>query len=164
MDALWGYKNDVFIDSGWFSARMDDLLAWPTAKVTSLLYAFQGHFFGAIKNGYIQGRQYKSLNGGWAIATGATVLNIQLGGPSIYHGKTVHSITLGAGNIVAVSDISKSLALVKRSALIFLFCYFVIVYQAQDKYLSRKRQSFKTSPAGRPVEALLSSADIPLLR
>ena len=123
LDAMWGYKNTRFIYFGWFAARIDDLLGWPSAKITSLLYAVQGRFFSSLKNGFKQGRQYKSLNGGWVMATGATVLNIKLGGIANYHGKQHKSVELGSGDPVSLSAIAPSLQLVQRAAFIFIGCY-----------------------------------------
>ncbi|CAM3139431.1 adenosylcobinamide-phosphate synthase CbiB [Moritella viscosa] len=132
LDAMWGYKNPQFLYFGWCAARMDDLLGWPTAKISSLLYATQAlltrhtSMFNALRNGLCQGRQYKSLNGGWAMATGATVLNISLGGQGIYHGKIIESVTLGQGPQVNTADIEPSLHLVRNAAIIFIISYFFI--------------------------------------
>jgi adenosylcobinamide-phosphate synthase len=126
LDAMWGYKNPHFIYFGWFSARIDDLLGWPSAKISSFLYALQGHFFAALKNGFIQGRQYKSLNGGWVMATGATVLNIKLGGCASYHGKQLKSVELGCGEPISTAAIAPSLQLVKTAAWLFIGVMFVI--------------------------------------
>ena len=105
---------------------MDDLLGWPTAKMTCLLFAVQQRFYRSLKNGWIQGRQYKSLNGGWVMAAGATVLNFKLGGKAMYHGKIVESVTLGAGETVAANDIARSLDLVTFAALIFITVCFLM--------------------------------------
>ncbi|NQZ10990.1 MAG: cobalamin biosynthesis protein CobD, partial [Algicola sp.] len=120
LDAMWGYKNTRFIHFGWCAAKMDDLLGWPTAKITCLLFALQKRFYRSLKNGWIQGRQYKSLNGGWVMAAGATVLNFKLGGKAIYHGKIVESVTLGAGEPVVVDYIARSLNFGTFAALIFI--------------------------------------------
>lgn len=125
LDAMWGYKNQRFLDFGWCTARIDDLLGWPSAKITALLYACQTNFSlsqmtNALKNGYQQSQAYKSLNGGWVMATGATVLNFTLGGTSSYHGKEVRSPTLGCGKAVESKDIFRSINLVNKSVVIFI--------------------------------------------
>lgn len=120
LDAMWGYKNPRFLHFGWCAARMDDLLGWPTAKISSLLYALQGNMFLALKNAYQQGRKYKSLNGGWCMASGATTLNFSIGGRGIYHGKEIETVTLGQGPQVQSKDITRSLKLVRNAALIFI--------------------------------------------
>ena len=101
LDAMWGYKNARYLHFGWFSARADDWLGWPSAKITSFLFALQGlfkeRFVLALKNASMQSKQYKSLNGGWVMASGATVLNISLGGTAIYDSKVSKSVILGLG-------------------------------------------------------------------
>ena len=124
LDAMWGYKNSRFLHFGWCAARMDDLFGWPTAKVSSLLYALQGNVFSALINAYQQGRQYKSLNGGWCMASGATALNFSIGGRGIYHGKEIETVTLGQGAMVQSKDITRSLKLVRNAAIIFIVINF----------------------------------------
>jgi adenosylcobinamide-phosphate synthase len=136
LDAMWGYKNKRFIHFGWCAARMDDLLGWPSAKISSLLYAFQTNLslpktINALKNGYQQSKHYKSLNGGWVMATGASVLNFKLGGSAIYHGKEVISVTLGCGNNLVRNDISRSLNLVNKAVITLIvisLSYEIILY------------------------------------
>jgi len=130
LDAMWGYKNQQFIHFGWCAARMDDLLGWPSAKVSALLYACQTNFslpkmIYALKNGYQQSQHYKSLNGGWVMATGASVLNFTLGGTAIYHGKEVTSPNLGCGGLVVRKDIFRSVNLVNKAVIIFIALCFI---------------------------------------
>jgi len=128
LDAMWGYKNSRFINFGYASARLDDLLGFISGKCCTLLYAIQGVKQGntikAIVNAYWQGNQYKSHNGGWVMAAGATVMSRQLGGSALYHGKTVNSITLGCGSSVTTKDIPTSLIVVTRASLILLVAVF----------------------------------------
>jgi len=128
LDAMWGYKTAQFYSFGYASARADDLLGFVTGKCSTLLYALQRPSCPSIKNAYRQGNQYKSHNGGWVIAAGATVMAISLGGRAIYHGQTVLSVTLGAGREVCVDDIPRSISLVKRASALLLGL--VITYQA----------------------------------
>ena len=132
LDAMWGYKNSRYINFGYASARLDDILGFLSGKCCTLLYAIQGFkqntFFKAIRNAYHQGNQYKSHNGGWVMAAGATVINRKLGGSAFYHGKAIHSVVLGDGQKVTVEDIPTSLKLVSRASsllLVFVFLYTV---------------------------------------
>ena len=126
---MWGYKNSRFINFGYASARIDDVLGFISGKCCTVLYAIQGlqHrlFVKALYNAYSQGKQYKSHNGGWVMAAGATVMRRKLGGSALYHGKEVHSVTLGEGNNVSSDDIPASLTLVSRASLILLIAVFV---------------------------------------
>ncbi len=129
LDAMWGYKTERFINFGWCSARTDDLLGWPSAKVTALLFAIQSKQpFQCLINAYSQAKQYKSLNGGWAMASGATALNICLGGQAIYFGRKVESVTLGQGDEVQAKHIKQSVELVFRAALLFVVCVSVLLF------------------------------------
>ncbi|NTS76337.1 cobalamin biosynthesis protein CobD [Catenovulum sp. SM1970] len=127
LDAMWGYKNQRFIHFGWAAARLDDLLGFVSGKVCTLLYAiqglFKGRFLSALSNAMTQGNQYKSHNGGWVMAAGATVLNIKLGGSAIYHGQIKHSVELGQGEAIDATSIKTSIELVERAA--FCLCGFL---------------------------------------
>ena len=129
LDAMWGYRTKQFNYFGKFSARMDDLLGFVSGKITALLFSIIGLFNGTAKkaliNAYQQSKQYKSHNGGWVMASGATVLNVCLGGKAIYFGKTVYSPTLGQGEGVQSKHIKASLMLVKQALVLWLFIVFV---------------------------------------
>ncbi len=122
LDAMWGYRTPQFNAFGFASARLDDLLGFFSAKVCTLLYALQSKSLKtltqALKNSASQGNQYKSHNGGWVMAAGATMMNIKLGGNASYHGKLIKSVTLGCGNNINIEDIPKSVLLVKRAAIL----------------------------------------------
>ncbi len=120
LDAMWGYKNSRYQYFGWFSAKMDDWLGWPSAKLTAVLYAMQNETRQALCNACQQSREYKSINGGWVMAAGATSLGIQLGGTSVYEDKELHSPSLGEGKPSTAMDISRSVTLVQRAALLFV--------------------------------------------
>jgi adenosylcobinamide-phosphate synthase len=128
LDAMWGYRTARFNGFGYASARIDDLLGFVSGKFCTLLYAIQGikqgRVLSSLNNAYQQGNKYKSHNGGWVIAAGATVMGVTLGGNALYHGKEVHSVTLGSGRKAVNEDIPTSLTLVKRANLLLLTCTF----------------------------------------
>lgn len=147
LDAMWGYKNSRFLHFGFFAAKADDVLGFVSAKASAILYALCALFsrsletetatkqplsakFSRVKqalsNAAQQAPQYKSLNGGWVMAAGATVLNIQLGGSASYQGKLVKSVTLGQGDKVEIEDIKRSVELVEKAALLFVALVSVI--------------------------------------
>lgn len=135
LDAMWGYKNSRFINFGYASARLDDVMGFISGKCCTVLYAIQGlpHrlFVKALYNAYRQGKQYKSHNGGWVMAAGATVMRKKLGGSAQYHGQVTHSVTLGAGTDVSSEDFPTSLTLVSRASLLLLIAVFasqLIIY------------------------------------
>lgn len=129
LDAMWGYRNEQYNYFGKCSARLDDLLGFISAKITALLFAIVGLVNGsamaALRNAYQQSLQYKSYNGGWVMASGATVINVCLGGTAVYFGKTVNSPQLGEGEIVQSKHIKASLTLVKQAVWIWLAMVFI---------------------------------------
>jgi len=124
LDAMWGYRTEQFNYFGKFSARMDDLLGFVSAKITTLLFVTLGLLNGSAKNALYnaikQSKLYKSHNGGWVMASGATVINVCLGGSAVYFGKKVESPRLGQGETVQAKHIKLSLRLVKQSVLLWL--------------------------------------------
>jgi len=130
LDAMWGYRNTQFNYFGKFSARLDDLLGFVSAKITVLLFVVIGLFTSkgkqALVNAYQQSKDYKSHNGGWVMASGATVLNVCLGGQARYFGKTVESPVLGAGEPVQSKHIKASLKLVKQAVLVWLIVVAIV--------------------------------------
>ncbi len=124
LDAMWGYKTPRYDYFGWAAARCDDALGFISAKVCALLYASQRHFWRAMINAFRQSQRYKSHNGGWVMAAGATTLNIKLGGRSLYQGKAVLSPVLGQGDEVTVADIPRSLQRVDRASAVFVIVIF----------------------------------------
>lgn len=128
LDAMWGYKNPRFNHFGFASAKIDDLLGFVSGKCCTLLYAIQGDFQKSLVNAYQQGNQYKSHNGGWVMAAGATVMKKTLGGNALYHGKSVTSPTLGLdlneNSSVTTEDIPHSLTLVSRATIALFLLVF----------------------------------------
>lgn len=128
LDAMWGYKNQRFYHFGFASAKLDDLLGFLSGKCCTLLYALQGlftqRFAAALNNAAKQGNRYKSHNGGWVMAAGATVMNRTLGGEAFYHGEAVKSTLLGCGKPIAINDIPTSLTIVNRASTLLLCLVF----------------------------------------
>jgi adenosylcobinamide-phosphate synthase len=129
LDAMWGYRTEQFNYFGKFSARMDDLLGFVSGKITALLFTVIGFFNStgkqALINAYSQSQSYKSHNGGWVMASGATVMNVCLGGSAVYFGKTVNSPLLGQGEVVQSKHIKASLTLVKQAVVLWLLVVFI---------------------------------------
>ncbi len=128
LDAMWGYKSERYRCFGWAAAKLDDILAWPTAKITGFLFALQGLsrqvLCNAIRNAHTQCRHYKSRNGGFVMAAGATVLGIQLGGEASYQGVCHSSGVLGESNTsksqLNVRHIKKAIVLMNRAVATWL--------------------------------------------
>ncbi|WP_022942490.1 adenosylcobinamide-phosphate synthase CbiB [Psychromonas hadalis] len=130
LDAMWGYRSEQFNYFGKFSARLDDLLGFISGKITALLFAllggFSGKFTQILSNAYWQSKHYKSHNGGWVMASGATLINVRLGGKAIYFGKEVESPPLGEGEQVQSKHIKNSLTVVKQAVVVWLIMVFIM--------------------------------------
>ncbi len=120
LDAMWGYRTKRFEQFGKFSARLDDVLNFIPARITSLLYALSGHFKPSITAWKQQSGKWYSPNAGAVMAAGAGALGLQLGGDAVYHGKLKQRPLLGEGKPPLSQDILDSLALVRRSTRLFL--------------------------------------------
>lgn len=124
LDAMWGYKNTRYRYFGWASARIDDVLNWLPAQLTSLSYSLMGNVFNAFKAWFTQARFWKSINAGSVMASGAGALNLQLGGTASYAGTVQQRPVLGYGVKPAAKDIKRSVRLVQRSLWLWLIIIF----------------------------------------
>jgi adenosylcobinamide-phosphate synthase len=120
LDAMWGYRNERFLQFGWAAARLDDLLNYLPARLTALSYALFGKTRTALASWRAQAPNWDSPNAGPVLATGAGSLGLALGGAAIYHGQLEQRPTLGAGRPARGNDILRALQLVRRSLLLWL--------------------------------------------
>ena len=120
LDASWGYRNDRYERFGKVAARLDDLLNWVPARLTSLSYALLGHTRRALHCWRSQGLGWKSPNAGPVMASGAGALDLLLGGPATYDGKVQHRSTLGEGDAPDSESISRCMNLVDRAVILWL--------------------------------------------
>ncbi len=92
LDSMVGYKNERFIDMGWASARMDDLLNLIPARLTAGLMVFAApltrlSFGNALKITLRDRHNHPSPNSAHPESAAAGALGIRLGGNSTYSGK-----------------------------------------------------------------------------
>ncbi|MCG7586449.1 adenosylcobinamide-phosphate synthase CbiB, partial [Photobacterium sp. OFAV2-7] len=127
LDAMWGYKNEKYIDFGWFSAKTDDVLGWLPARLTAVVYAFQGNFQQALECWKLQAKACKSPNGGVVMTTGAGSLNVEIGGPTYYHGVLHDKKPMGVGKPAGWESIPKANQLVTRGSFALSYLWLVCV-------------------------------------
>jgi len=85
LDSMVGYKNEKYINLGWFSARLDDLVNLIPARLTGLLLVLTSiitfkHPLKAIQAWWRDAQKGPSPNGGIPIVTFAGAMDITLGG------------------------------------------------------------------------------------
>ncbi|MFV2060874.1 MAG: adenosylcobinamide-phosphate synthase CbiB [Gammaproteobacteria bacterium] len=128
LDAMWGYKSTQYLHFGWAAARLDDVLNFIPAHLTAISYAITGKFFTAINCWIKQAYQWKSLNAGIVMSTGAGALALKLGGAAQYQGIESQRKTLGKGEQPKYNDIKRAINLVLRSLVLWLVIIFVLSY------------------------------------
>lgn len=126
LDAMWGYRTTRYIHFGWASARLDDVLNYLPARLTALTYACLGHFQTALQCWRTQASKCKSPNGGPVMSSGAGALALQLGGPTVYHGKLEDCPVIGCGERPHAPDIMQATRLVQRGSGIWLLIVWLV--------------------------------------
>ena len=98
-----GHKSPRYLSFGWASARLDDLVNLPGARLTGLLMALAALFsprssaraaFTAMRR---DAHRHVSPNAGWPESALAGALGVRLGGPRSYGGRPVDLAYMGDG-------------------------------------------------------------------
>ena len=122
LDAMVGHKSVRYRRYGWASARLDDVLGWPGARLTAVLAAAAGDApRGALKAWRADAAKHPSPNAGPVEASFAGALGVRLGGTLSYGGRVEHRPVLnGDGRNVEVADIERAVKLSRRVGLLAL--------------------------------------------
>jgi len=97
LDSMIGYRNERYEKFGKFAARLDDVLNYVPAKLTTLLLALLYGSFKALKDSFKYGKLHDSPNAGYPISAMASILKLKLGGPTSYFGKIKDKPHFGDG-------------------------------------------------------------------
>ena len=89
LDSMVGYKDERHIHIGWFSARMDTIANYVTARLTAILMILAALLLredwrGAWRILWRDRKNTESLNAGWTMSAMAGALNVQLEKPGFY--------------------------------------------------------------------------------
>jgi adenosylcobinamide-phosphate synthase len=100
MDSMWGYRTERFARLGHAAAKADDVLAWPTARLTALLMVLAGMLLGldwraAFRRTPGDARKMESPNAGWPMSAAAWLFGAGMGGPAVYFGELKDKPRLG---------------------------------------------------------------------
>lgn len=132
MDSMLGYKNEKYIDLGFFPAIVDDIFNYIPARITGVLMCISSVFKYDVKNGFkimIRDRKnHKSPNSAYPEGAVAGLLNIQLGGSSYYFGKLVEKPTIGDENRhIEREDIKRTIDIMYRTEILFIVIWFIVI-------------------------------------
>ena len=115
LDAMVGHRSERYADFGWASARLDDLLNLPGARLTALLAALLGPSpRGALAAWRRDAGGHPSPNAGPVEAAFAGALGLRLGGTNTYGERTERRAVMGSGRPAVVADVDPALALARR--------------------------------------------------
>lgn len=127
LDAMVGHRNSRYQDFGWAAARLDDVMAWPAARIGAVLAAACAPLVGgsasiAWRTLCDDGARHPSPNAGRMEAAFAGALGVRLGGQLAYGGRHEMRPVLGGGREPGVHDVARatrlSLAIGATSALL----------------------------------------------
>ena len=86
-DSMIGYKSERYRDFGWASARIDDLVNYIPARLTSFMYAvISRNTLRVLRITFRDASQHRSPNAGWPETSVAASIGVKLSGPRIYDG------------------------------------------------------------------------------
>jgi adenosylcobinamide-phosphate synthase len=116
LDAMVGHRCPRYEQFGWASARTDDVLGWPAARLTAVLVAVAcprraATVWRAVRR---DAPHHPSPNAGVAEAAFAAALGLRLGGENRYGGRVEVRPPLGDGRPPGPGDVQAALALANR--------------------------------------------------
>ncbi|HJV78319.1 MAG TPA: adenosylcobinamide-phosphate synthase CbiB, partial [Paludibacter sp.] len=115
LDSMIGYKSERFLYFGKFAARLDDLVNFIPARLTStLMLLVSGN---VSKAGFVltNGIKHASPNSGYPEAALAGILGCRFGGPNYYFGKRVEKPYIGVSDkVLDNKDLEKAIAINRR--------------------------------------------------
>lgn len=100
LDSMVGYRNHRYLQMGWASARMDDLMNFVPARLTALLLVAAAPFAGCSASNAVRitvrdRLKHPSPNSGHPEAAAAGALQVRLGGDAYYDGILSHKEYIG---------------------------------------------------------------------
>lgn len=134
LDSMVGYKNDKYLNFGYFAAKLDDLLNFIPARSSILFIAIASYIcekpFSKSVSTFLKFRLcHESPNSGHPMSAFAGALNIVLGGPTYYCGKLVNKPLIGSSYRIALDEsvIIEAINLMTVSSLLFLYIIMILI-------------------------------------
>lgn len=126
MDSMLGYKNDKYLYFGRAAARLDDVMNYLPARLTSILFITAAavlnlDYKNALHMVCRDANKHPSPNGGYAEAAVAGALNIRLGGFNSYFGRQTFRAYMGeAIEVLAANHILLAIRMMYTATILFL--------------------------------------------
>ncbi|KPV40885.1 adenosylcobinamide-phosphate synthase CbiB [Alicyclobacillus ferrooxydans] len=126
LDSMVGYKNERYVDFGWCSAQLDDVLNFIPARLTiGLLWVAtwmtKNNAREAIRIMQRDARKHPSPNSGIPESMVAGALGVQLGGVNFYGGIESRRATMGdPSRTLQASDIRRTILIVHVTSIVIL--------------------------------------------
>lgn len=86
-DSMIAHKNRKFMEFGWATAKLDDIVNFIPARVTAVLILISALQIKKINIVYRDAKLHRSPNAGWPETAIAVVLGVALAGPRSYNGQ-----------------------------------------------------------------------------
>jgi adenosylcobinamide-phosphate synthase len=135
LDSMIGYKSERFLYFGKFAARLDDLVNFIPARLTStLMLVVSGN---VSKAGFVltNGIKHTSPNSGYPEAALAGILGCRFGGPNYYFGKRVEKPYIGVSDkVLDNKDLKKAIAINRRCEISMLLLVSLILFISSIYY------------------------------
>ncbi len=129
LDSMIGYKNERYLQFGFFAARIDDIFNFIPSRITALLIAAVSIKAQSFKYIFKYGHQHSSPNAGYPEAAMAGALDCRFGGPSEYHGKVVPKPYIGQNsNAITPTMVNKACGINIKASILFLLSGLVAYY------------------------------------
>jgi adenosylcobinamide-phosphate synthase len=115
LDSMVGYRQPLYEDLGWASARLDDLANLAPSRLTMLsTAAVAGRPLRTLLIAVRYGPLTASPNAGMAEAAFAGALDVRVGGANTYGGVLREGPILGDGRLPSPDDIGRAVRLMRR--------------------------------------------------
>jgi adenosylcobinamide-phosphate synthase len=115
LDAMVGHRSTRHERFGWASARLDDVVNAPGARLSAGLAVLLGdHRRAALRAWRRDARGHPSPNAGPVEAAFAGALGVRLGGANVYGDRVEHRAVLGEGRRVRPEDVDRARTLAAR--------------------------------------------------
>ncbi|GHG31852.1 adenosylcobinamide-phosphate synthase CbiB [Paracoccus aerius] len=120
LDSMIGHRNPRYLQFGWASARLDDLVNLIPARATGVLFALVcGNPLRAGQVMLRDASRHRSPNAGWPEGAMAGALGVRLSGPRIYDGHVAPEPWLNEGAPdPSPASVTQGLGLYRRAMLL----------------------------------------------